>query len=176
MNKSKIFSLFVVIILSTILLNVLFYASIKYNIYQPLTDLYMHGLIIKIKPYAFAFVHGSFIKETLIRHFDYENNTVYYRGSQHITLYNRKLVSTEDFVLSLYLDGYTHIWGTWCHSGDYNYISNYTVEVFNYQDKMVTAYPREYIVPWPSYVSRNTKPGNTIPIFVGIGFVRISVK
>ncbi len=78
----------------------------------------------------------------------------------HVTGYQNEAIATLSFVENLHREGYTKVWGTWCQSGNHDFIYRL---------------PQGEEIPWPDYVSRNTKPGKTIPVFLGAGFVRVSI-
>lgn len=127
--------------------------------FEPVDEIYQQGFIIEAKPYAWAFVHGRYVTV-----YDNVNNTMIYRGTNHYTTYHNKSMPTIGFLDQLYEQGYTHVWGTWCMAGDSPYVYEY------YYNK---TYSRKY--PWPDWVSRNEKPGLTLPIFYGVGFYRYSL-
>lgn len=76
----------------------------------------------------------------------------------HFTYYSNKSVPTLSLIQSLHNQGYKQIWGTWCQSGNTKYIMKY---------------PNGTEIPWPDNVTRKTKPGITIPIFIGYKFILI---
>jgi len=76
----------------------------------------------------------------------------------HFTYYSNQSVPTLSLIQSLHEQGYKQIWGTWCQSGNTDYIMKY---------------PNGTEIPWPDNVTRKTKPGNTIPIFIGYKFILI---
>ena len=82
---------------------------------------------------AFAFVHGGY---------DYDEDL---KANTHFTIYKHQKIPTIDFVEALKFEGYDYVWGTWCGSGDHDYIIMYD--------------DGEQIM-WPDWVSRNEKPGN----------------
>jgi hypothetical protein len=141
-----------------ILANVLFWLLVGAK-FEPINSIYNKGLIVKLKPYAFAFVHGKYISV-----YDDINNTLVFRGRSHYTIYNGQSEPTINFVYNLYNAGYHKIWGTWCQAGDSPHIYEY-----HYNSTSYVKYK------WPSWVSRNGNPGNTLPIFYGVGFYRYSL-
>jgi hypothetical protein len=66
--------------------------------------------------------------------------------------------STLDYVEDLRDEGYGHVCGSWCETGNHLY---------------VVRHANGTEVPWQDWVSRNERPGMTIPVFLGAGFVRI---
>ncbi len=116
--------------------------------WSPLADVYNDGLTIKIKPLktVMVFAHGHY-------------GELPDGGFGHMTSYEDIEMPTIYLASELKSEGYNYIWGSWCHSGDYDYI-------YRFEDGEE--------IPWPEWVSRNEKPGKTIPVFVGFGFVRLS--
>lgn len=74
----------------------------------------------------------------------------------HYTVLGNKDVKTIDFLNNLNEMGYTKIFGTWCDAGD---------------NENIIEYANGDIIPWNEDIKRKTKPGKTIPIFYGLGFI-----
>jgi hypothetical protein len=184
MNKwLHILSVYVSIIL---LCNIIGYAYL--NFVNP--ELYRNGLVIKFKPYAWAFVHGAYYDSNgWCGETQYEQvngsyflnrlnlTCIIYSGATHYTTYKGVRYTTEQFVTDLYNQGYTHIWTTACHTGDSEYISNYTTKLEQTivgWTTITTGPP--HLIEWPNWVDRVRAPGKVYPIFVGLGFIRISMR
>lgn len=169
----------IIIIVSAILtINLLFLAAIAMK-NNPIYDLYENGLLIKMKPYAFLFAHGKYVYYAPCDRlaegiqgsmYSYENKTICREGYQHTTSYKGITYSTEAIITEMESDGYTYLWGSWCQSGDHEYVSNYTDYCIagNCSDER-----REIL--WPDWVDRNKEPGITVPLFVGFGLIRFSI-
>ena len=126
--------------------NLLFWSILSFK-FGALGDLNKNGLIIGIKPYAWAFVHGNYIM--------WDENTV-----SHVTTFDGGIYRTLDFSQQLYDAGYTHVWTSACETGDYDMIE--------YNINGTGTY-------WPDWIDRNKVPGKTVPVWVGLGFIRISI-
>ena len=113
--------------------------------------LFSDGVIIKVKPlkYAMMFAHGSYGY--------YLNNTII----AHTTTINSHRVYTQLLLDNLHEEGYETVWLSQCHTGDHEFMIYDTTT-----NKGIRWYP---------WVSRNTKPGITVPIFVGFEVVRLSI-
>lgn len=180
---NKLLHILGIAILVILLGNLLFWSALSFKV-PFLEDLYDNGLVVKLKPYAFAFVHGNYLDWAgFCGEYQYEDGTdhfnqtcIMYSGHTHYTAYNGHLLPTEEFIGDLYRQGYTKIWTTACHTGDHPYMSNYTLDREETEDGIsVTYIGKEHYTVWPDYVSRNEIPGKTIPVFIGFGFWRVSV-
>lgn len=137
-----------------ILLNVGFALGVMAGV-GPIEQLYHDGLVVKIPSvgYAMIFAHGEYTTADVNGvHFIYH----------HMTLRDRGYV-THQYAADLRAQGYTRIWGSWCHTGDHEYALRAEYPDGSFQE-----------IPWSPYVSRNTRPGTTTPVFVGLGFYRIT--
>ncbi len=111
---------------------------------------YQDGRLLWVGRTAMIFGHGYWRladgywqHQTVVR---LEDGTLY-RGS------------TLELLTRLRTDGAHSIWGSWCYSGNFPYI----------RKDLVTGEE----TPWPSYTSYNHTPGKTIPIWLGVRFVRL---
>ncbi len=122
--------------------------------FEPIGNLYEKGLIIKIKPlgYAMVFAHGS-----------YGNYSDIFRDDgiiqAHAMFYNGEVYITKDFLDRLKEEGYDKIWGSWCYTGNHEYMIKYS---------------NGTEVEWYDWVSRNEKKGRTIPVFTGFNLIRLA--
>jgi hypothetical protein len=164
-----VFKAALVFFLFVLVVNVGFWVLVGLS-FGPVEDLYRSGLVVKLKPFgrAYVFAHGSY-------DYGYEvpepvpnwsidlgprtwgqsnlNSPVYHSMDLGDSEY-----STLSYVNELREEGYTYVWGSWCRAGDHEFIMRYR---------------NGTEVPWPDWVSRNERPGTTIPVFWGLGFVRI---
>jgi hypothetical protein len=142
---------FVALGVTIILSNILFWLLVGFQ-FSPVKDQYDDGRIVRIGRIALVFGHGEWIKKDSVEeHF----TTAYLREGLEIKR------PTLEVVEQLRREGSLWIWGTWCYSGDHNFIRR---NVYTGNE-----------VEWPSYVSRNENPGETLPLWLGVGFVRLSV-
>lgn len=168
----SIFKITIGYVCLVIVVNIFMWSG-AYEYIPALDNLYHNGLVIKVKPYAFAFVHGTYAyylyNDTII-----DNETVVREYSRygHMTSYQGNTYTTSGFVDELYSQGYTHIWTTACHTGDNPYIASdrKQVEVYiNGSWENTTWYDSTWEEPWPEYVTRNMDQGVTVPFFTGFG-------
>ena len=155
--KERYGTLIVVAVALILFFNLLF-GVLLITRFPPAEHLYRNGLIVRIPSlhYAMIFAHGGYISGDRT-----DNATVTY----HAMSYQGERYATLRFVQDLRREEYEYIWGSWCGSGDHEYIGR-----IEWQDGTIAEFP------WPSYVSRNTRPGPTMPVYVGIGFVRLPVN
>lgn len=119
--------------------------------FSSLSNLYRDGTVVKVGPTALVFGHGNWNEEKgVIKHYTFTS----YKGELVYT-------PTLDLVSRLHKEGARWVWGTWCFSGDHSYI----------EKDIVTGKETR----WPRYVSRNKTPGETLPIWLGLGFLRLSI-
>lgn len=90
---------------------------------------------------------------------------------------------TEEVMQELYSEGYTHIWTSACQTGNHDYISNYTTYTERYLCNDTDCWSQDQVfhndthyIEWPDYVDRNKNPGKTIPVFVGLGVIRVTTQ
>lgn len=144
---NKILKIILIILIFIIGVNSLFWILVEFNVY-PISDLYKNGLIIGFPyfHYAMVFAHGSYheYNKTLIVH------QTYYKGVS---------ISTRYLLDRLHEQGYNKVWISMCQTGNHPYM------IYNLKTK-------EKIL-WYDWVSRNKNPGTTIPIFIGLGFIRL---
>lgn len=143
--------IFMSIFVSVVLVNSIVHGGILAA--QKIVDVYDTGAIIKFKPYAYAFVHGSYGCDWV----SVDNVSVC--NKHHFTYYNDSIIKTIDFVNELKNDGYTKVWGSWCHAGDSEYI---------------VIYHNGSKIRWEEDIGRNKLPGYSLPIFTGLGLEFIS--
>ncbi len=151
-----------------IMCNLCFWALVGLH-FGLVEDLYRDGFVVKLKPLgrAYVFAHGSYDYGWVWNESGNEAGIPLVRGKgtcwldapvYHKTILGGCTYSTLDYVQELKDEGYDHVWGSWCEAGNHPY---------------VVRYANGTEVPWPDYVSRNERPGRTIPVFWGAGFVRI---
>jgi hypothetical protein len=158
-NKLKSFAWFTgKLFLAIAIINVLFYISVgTINFAQ---DKYYEGAIIKLGSHAWVFAHGGY-------EYVCHNGTKLYATHDftegcdyaHITTYKGENWVTLDFINSFTNYGYNYIWVSMCGTGD---------------SECVYQYANGTCIKWDEAVSRNTHKGETIPLFTGLGFVRLS--
>lgn len=154
--KERYGTLILVAVSLVLFFNLLFGILLITN-FPPAQQLYRNGLIVRVPSlhYAMIFAHGGYINDASGGIVNVTYHAMNYHGRQY---------STWQVVNGLRREGYYNIWGSWCGSGDHDYIERIDFPGISYE------------VSWPSYISRNTKPGPTMPVFVGVGFVRISAS
>lgn len=140
-------ALIVVVILS----NILFWVLVGTQ-FSLVKDEYDYGRIIRVGRMAFVFGHGEWITEKGV---EQHYTTAFLHEGVDVKR------PTLEVVQELHHEGVTWIWGTWCYSGDHSFIRR--------DEKSGKE------TPWPGYVSRNMQPGETLPVWLGLGFVRLSV-
>ena len=155
--------LIIIYLISIVLINSIAYTILLGGI-KPFNNLTEDMILIKIKPlkYAMVFAHGTY--ET---HFYPNRTNCTYSVTQHFTILNKtKAIPTIDLLNDLREEGFERVWLSQCHTGDSDYIAYYinqtNFEIYNKTE-------------WYNWVSRNKKPGLTYPIFLGFGFVRLSL-
>ena len=126
--------------------------------------LFNEGVVIGIKPlnYAMVFAHGVYDRKCVeILEKDSYNRTICKNFMQYhkTRVYNRTM-PTFELLDNLHSKGYTRVWLSQCQTGDNNYLAYYS--------NGTGIYWYEY-----DWVSRNENKGNTIPIFIGFGFIRV---
>jgi len=168
-----------IIILIILLTNFIFYVCAFMGI-NPIYNLWKRGVIIKAKPYAFLFVHGNYCYDCGLITYQNETQIIdWYWGYVHLTSYDGINIPTESIIHSLKRDGYTKIWGTWCHTGKEPYISKYLKQervynIYNNNSKLISKGEFKFhYAKWDENVSRRKKDGIVYPIWVGLGFIRI---
>jgi hypothetical protein len=137
--------------LVVIVSNILFWILVGVN-FSPVKDEYVFGRIIRVGNAAFVFGHGEWITDEGIKE---HYTTAFLRSGVDVKR------PTLEVVEGLRREGVRWVWGTWCYSGDHPYVRR---DIKSGRQ-----------IPWPDYVSRNKKPGETWPVWVGVGFIRISV-
>ena len=149
--------------LAIAIINVFFYISVgTINFAQ---DKYYEGAILKLGSHAWVFAHGSYeyvcVNQTAIGEEKRYLSKDYIEGCDyaHITIYKGENWVTNGLIYDLKEQGYKHIWVSMCGTGDNECI---------YQSADGTCFE------WDKNVSRNEHKGRTIPIFTGLGFVRLS--
>ena len=130
--------------------NVMFWILVGVQ-FSPVSSRYEGGRIVRLGPVALVFGHGDWgTVDGIESHF----TTVADRG-------NTISEPTIQLVERLHQEGARWIWGTWCYSGDHDYV--------------VKDHITGEEIPWPEYVSRNRHLGMTLPVWVGLGFVRLGL-
>lgn len=129
--------------------------------FSPVDTLYDDGMVLKIEPFSYAmvFAHGNY-KYDKIRYNCTDSNKTCINLTDHyhfMTLDGEKY-KTKDFVNSLKADGYDHVWGSWCNSGNFDYMIKYE---------------NGTEIEWYDWVSRNEFPGVTTPVFLGFTVVQL---
>ena len=116
--------------------------------FEPIYSANKNGVVLKIPSlnYAMVFAHGF-----------YDNNSY---SKAHYTKLGKTILPTKQVIDKLYQEGYNKIWLSQCETGN----SDYMIEYHNGTK-----------VQWYDYVSRNKKQGLTMPIFIGLGFIRLSI-
>ena len=111
----------------------------------------------KVRHWNYSIINNSVIikNHSLIYNWSCIHNL---SAKAHFTGYSNRSISTLELINQLHDQGYNQIWGTWCHSGDEDYIIKY---------------PNGTEIPWPNNVTRKTKPGITIPLFIGYKFILV---
>jgi len=155
--------LIIIYIISIFLINSIAYTLILGGI-KPFSDLTEDMILIKIKPlkYAIVFAHGVY--ET---HFYPNRTNCTYSVTRHFTILNStKAIPTIALLNDLKKEGYKKVWLSQCYTGDSDYMTYYinqtNFEIYNRTE-------------WYDWVSRNKRPGDTYPIFIGFGFIRLSL-
>jgi len=129
--------------------------------FSPVETLYDDGLVLKIKPfnYAMVFAHGNYKWNLTISNCTNSNETYFNRTDHyHFMTLDGESYKTKDFVEALKAEGYNHVWGSWCNSGNEEYMIKYE---------------NGTEIEWYDWVSRNEYPGMTTPVFLGFAVVRI---
>lgn len=150
--KNFIMRLIMIVLALIILGNVGFWILVSMS-FAPVQGEYEEGRIVRLGGVALVFGHGTWNTE--------DNVYAHWTSVQlnDSTTYNGTTLALVD---SLHADGATWVWGTWCHTGEHSYIQKNTIT--------------GVATPWPTYVSRNTTAGVTIPVWVGLGFYRLGME
>ena len=154
-NLMKVFRIYFI---SIVLINLLAYSVILGGI-KPFSDFEEKIILIKIKPlkYAMIFAHGNYgsICYPSIKNCSYITN-------KHYTFLNKtNSIPTINILNDLKSEGFERVWLSQCMTGNYPYMT------FNSSS-------REKI-DWYDWVSRNKRPGKNYPIFLGFGFIRLTL-
>ncbi len=136
------------LVITVVAANVLFWTAVGTD-FSPVRERYEAGRIVRLGPVVLLFAHGSWRTYNGIE----EHHSTFEDHDEYISK------PTTEVVRELRAEGAKWIWGTWCYTGDHNYI----------RKDMVTGEE----TPWPKYVSRNKSRGKTLPVWTGLGFYRI---
>jgi len=154
LNFKKIIIIYLVsILLINSIMYLVFFQGIK-----PFSDSKEKMILIKIKPikYAMIFAHGNY--GTFC--YPSRKNCSYITNKHYTFLNNSKGIPTINLLNDLKEEGFERVWLSQCGTGDYPYMT------FNSSSGER--------IDWYPWVSRNERPGNTYPIFLGFGFVRLT--
>ena len=172
----KRYGTLVIVLVGLVLFFNLLFGLLLITRFPPAEQLYSNGLVVRIPSlhYAMVFAHGWYITVNrdaagnVTSEINAPDNSAP-KGSVRVTVHemmlNGTIFRTDRYVQQLHDQGYTTVWGTWCNTGDHNFSTRIELPDGTMDE-----------TPWPSYVSRNTNPGPTMPIYVGIGFIRISAS
>jgi hypothetical protein len=123
---------------------------------------YDDGVIFRLRPLhaVFLFVHGRYVTVPAV---DASGRRA--AVTMHVTTLHGRDWPTDTYLSILHNAGYSYVWGTWCESGNHPYVYREIDDATG----LITAQE-----DWPAGVSRNTDPGETLPIFIGLGFYRLA--
>lgn len=185
-RADRVLDVLSVVLLCILLVNVSAQLLVKFD-FPPAQKLYENGIVIRVPLLhrAFVFAHGGYdLRETGNKNFEFTPSGLVMRKDMiwaHYMSLDGTTYRTIDFVRELRDEGYSYVWGSWCQTGDHDFLEVNSTEYYSV-DKMDGVLRFDHavntsVVLWSDvpYVDRNKEPGLTAPIFVGLGVYRLSV-
>jgi len=147
----------IIYLISIVVINLLVFAF--FEGINPFSESEKSMIILKIKPlnYAMVFAHGRYAS------YCYPNdlNCTYWINRHTTVLNSTDSINTINLLNDLKKEGFERVWLSQCHTGDYPYMT------FNSSSGER--------IEWYDWVSRNERPGAPYLVFLGFGFIRISL-
>lgn len=146
---NRIFGFFLSYTIIIFVINLLFWVLVGVS-FGPVERLYKNGLLVELPgDRLLVFAHGY--------------NEYYPSGDGQRYIHMTQLAGTEIptavFLRETRLEGYKWVWLSQCHTGDEDYLVQWSGNL---------------MIEWPEWVSRNERPGLTVPVFLGPGIYRYS--